>query len=49
MKKKIKNILGFAVSKLAEPLLFPLFLYLYQINKYKNKCAGDLQAQLTHI
>ena len=41
--------LGFPVFKPAEPLLFPLLLFLYQINRYKNKCGGDLQAQLTHI
>ena len=41
--------IGFLVFKPAEPLLLPLFLFLYQINRYKNKCAGDLQAQLTNI
>ena len=34
--------IGFLVFKPAEPLLLPLFLFLYQINRYKNKCGGDL-------
>ena len=46
MKKKKIGFLGF---KPVEPLLLPLFLFLYQINRYKNKCGGDLQAQLTNI
>ena len=44
-KKKI----GFLSFKPVEPLLLPLFLFLYQINRYKNKCGGDLRAQLTNI